>query len=159
MIRRVYSCFSQRFTFSTRSTFSTLKIDHIGIAVRSLAEGNALYHRLLGTPSYKVEAVASEQVSTSFFQVGESKIELLEATGPESAIARFIEKRGEGIHHIAFEVPDIYAEIARLESEGFVALNKVPRRGADNKLVAFLHPKSSGGVLVELCQSMPITSY
>ncbi len=134
--------------------FSTLKIDHIGIAVRNLAEGNALYHRLLGTAHYKVEEVASEQVSTSFFQVGESKIELLEATGPDSAIAKFIEKRGEGIHHIAFEVADIYTEIERLESEGFILLNKVPKRGADNKLVAFLHPKSSGGVLVELCQSI-----
>ncbi len=131
-----------------------MKIDHIGIAVRSLAEGNALYQRLLGTAHYKIEEVASEQVSTSFFQVGESKIELLEATGPESAIARFIEKRGEGIHHIAFEVADIEAEMARLESAGFVVLNKVPRRGADNKLVVFLHPRSSGGVLVELCQSV-----
>lgn len=131
-----------------------MKIDHIGIAVRSLAEGNALYQRLLGTAHYKIEEVASEQVATSFFQVGESKIELLEATGPESAIARFIEKRGEGIHHIAFEVADIEAEMARLESAGFVVLNKVPRRGADNKLVVFLHPKSSGGVLVELCQSI-----
>ena len=108
-----------------------MKIDHIGIAVRSLAEGNALYQRLLGTAHYKIEEVASEQVATSFFQVGESKIELLEATGPESAIARFIEKRGEGIHHIAFEVADIEAEMARLESAGFVVLNKVPRRGAD----------------------------
>ncbi|MEO6759584.1 MAG: methylmalonyl-CoA epimerase [Saprospiraceae bacterium] len=131
-----------------------MKIDHIGIAVRSLAEGNALYARLLGEPHYKIETVASEQVSTSFFQVGESKIELLEATGPDSAIAKFIEKRGEGIHHIAFEVADIQAEIERLEKAGFIALNKVPKRGADNKLVAFLHPKSSGGVLVELCQSI-----
>ncbi len=148
--------------FSTSSifqhTFSTVKIDHIGIAVRNLAEGNALYQRLLGTPHYKIEEVASEQVSTSFFQVGESKIELLEATGPESTIGKFIEKRGEGIHHIAFEVDDIYAEIERLESEGFVALNKVPKRGADNKLVVFLHPKSSGGILVELCQSMEKTA-
>jgi len=131
-----------------------LKIDHIGIAVRNLAESNALYHRLLGTAHYKTEEVAAEQVSTSFFQVGESKIELLEATGPDSAIAKFIEKRGEGIHHIAFEVADIHAEIKRLENEGFVLLNKVPKRGADHKLVAFLHPKSSGGVLVELCQSI-----
>ncbi len=131
-----------------------MKIDHIGIAVRNLAAGNALYQRLLGIPHYKIEAVATEQVTTSFFQVGESKIELLEASGPESAIAKFIEKRGEGIHHIAFEVDDIRAEMARLEAEGFVLLQKEPKRGADNKLVAFLHPKSSGGVLVELCQSM-----
>ena len=131
-----------------------MKIDHIGIAVRNLAEGNALYERLLGAAHYKIETVASEQVSTSFFQVGESKIELLEATGPDSAIAKFIEKRGEGIHHIAFEVTDILAEIARLEGNGFILLNKEPKLGADNKLVAFLHPKSSGGVLVELCQSI-----
>ena len=135
-------------------TSSILKIDHIGIAVRNLAEGNALYHRLLGTAHYKTEAVASEQVTTSFFQVGDSKIELLEASGPESAIAKFIAKRGEGVHHIAFEVDDIRAEMKRLESEGFVLLQTEPRRGADNKLVAFLHPKSSGGVLVELCQSI-----
>lgn len=131
-----------------------MKIDHIGIAVRNLAAGNALYKRLLGTEHYKIETVASEQVSTSFFQVGGSKIELLEATGPDSAIAKFIEKRGEGIHHIAFEVSDIRAEMARLESEGFILLNAEPKRGADNKLVVFLHPKSSGGVLVELCQSI-----
>ncbi len=136
--------------------FFTLKIDHIGIAVRSLADGNALYARLLGTAHYKIEEVASEQVTTSFFQVGESKIELLEATGPESAIAKFLHQRGEGIHHIAFEVADIYAELERLEKEGFVALNKTPKHGADNKLVAFLHPKSCGGVLVELCQAIVV---
>lgn len=131
-----------------------IRIDHIGIAVRNMAESNELFARLLGEAHYKIEAVESEKVATSFFQIGESKIELLEATDPESPIAKFIEKRGEGIHHIAFEVSDIRAEIERLEAEGFVPLNKEPKRGADNKLVAFLHPKSSNGVLVELCQSV-----
>ncbi|MCB0534811.1 MAG: methylmalonyl-CoA epimerase [Lewinellaceae bacterium] len=131
-----------------------LRIDHIGIAVRNMAESNDLFRKLLGEAHYKIEAVASEKVATSFFHIGESKIELLEATDPESPIAKFIEKRGEGIHHIAFEVTDIRAEIDRLEQEGFVPLNREPKRGADNKLVAFLHPKSSNGVLVELCQSI-----
>lgn len=119
-----------------------------------MAESNELFARLLGEAHYKIEAVESEKVATSFFQIGESKIELLEATDPESPVARFIEKRGEGIHHIAFEVSDIRAEIDRLEAEGFIPLNREPKRGADNKLVAFLHPKSSNGVLVELCQSV-----
>lgn len=132
-----------------------LKIDHIGIAVKNMAESNELFAKLLGETHYKIESVDSEKVATAFFRVGESKIELLEASSPESPIARFIEKRGEGIHHIAFEVTDIVAEIARLEREGFVPLNREPKRGADNKLVAFLHPKSSNGVLVELCQSIP----
>ena len=131
-----------------------IRIDHIGIAVRNMAESNDLFARLLGEAHYKIEAVESEKVATSFFQVGESKIELLEATDPESPVAKFIEKRGEGIHHIAFEVSDIRAEIDRLEAEGFIPLNREPKRGADNKLVAFLHPKSSNGVLVELCQSV-----
>ncbi|MFM8489358.1 MAG: methylmalonyl-CoA epimerase [Bacteroidota bacterium] len=131
-----------------------IRIDHIGIAVRNMADSNDLFARLLGEAHYKIEAVESEKVATSFFQVGESKIELLEATDPESPIAKFIEKSGEGIHHIAFEVADIRAEIDRLEAEGFVPLNKEPKRGADNKLVAFLHPRSSNGVLVELCQSV-----
>ncbi len=131
-----------------------IRIDHIGIAVRNMAESNELFARLLGEAHYKMEAVESEKVATSFFQIGESKIELLEATDPESPIAKFIEKRGEGIHHIAFEVSDIQAEIERLEAEGFIPLNRDPKRGADNKLVAFLHPKSSNGVLVELCQSV-----
>jgi methylmalonyl-CoA/ethylmalonyl-CoA epimerase len=131
-----------------------LKIDHIGIAVKDMAESNELFARLLGQAHYKVESVESEKVATSFFHIGESKIELLEASDPESPIAKFIEKRGEGIHHIAFEVTDIYAEIERLEGEGFVPINREPKRGADNKLVAFLHPKSSNGVLVELCQSI-----
>ena len=130
-----------------------LRIEHIGIAVRDLAAGNEIFRKLLGSEHYKTESVESEHVTTSFFQIGASKIELLVATDPESPIAKFIEKRGEGIHHIAFEVEDIRAEIARLEAEGFIALNREPKRGADNKLVAFLHPKSSNGVLVELCQS------
>ena len=131
-----------------------IRIDHIGIAVRDLAAGNDLFEKLLGSAHFKTETVESEHVTTSFFQIGESKIELLVASDPESPIAKFIEKRGEGIHHIAFEVQDIRAEIARLEAEGFIPLNREPKRGADNKLVAFLHPKSSNGVLVELCQSV-----
>lgn len=135
-------------------TIYMIRIDHIGIAVKNMAESNELFARLLGEAHYKIEQVESEKVGTSFFAIGESKIELLEATDPESPIAKFIEKRGEGIHHIAFETDDIYREIARLEAEGFVPLNREPKRGADNKLVAFLHPKSSNGVLVELCQSV-----
>jgi methylmalonyl-CoA/ethylmalonyl-CoA epimerase len=130
------------------------KIDHIGIAVRNMSESNELFRKLLGREHYKLETVESEKVATSFFQMGESKIELLEATDPESPIAKFIEKRGEGIHHIAFEVKDILAEMARLEKEGFTLLSPTPKKGADNKLVVFLHPKSSNGVLVELCQSI-----
>ncbi len=131
-----------------------LRIDHIGIAVRSLADSNELFRKLLGEAHFKLESVASEKVSTSFFNIGESKIELLEADDPESPIAKFIEKRGEGIHHIAFEVDDIRTETQRLINEGFIALNTEPKRGADNKWVVFLHPKSSNGVLVELCQSI-----
>lgn len=131
------------------------KIEHIGIAVKNLKEANALYARLLGTEPYKEEAVESEGVTTSFFQVGETKIELLEASKPDSPIAKFIEKRGEGIHHLAFDVADIKAEMQRLEGEGFQVLNPEPKPGADNKLVCFLHPKTSGGVLVELCQEKP----
>jgi methylmalonyl-CoA/ethylmalonyl-CoA epimerase len=130
------------------------KIEHIGIAVKNLEASNALFEKLLGTPHYKVEAVASEGVRTSFFRSGESKIELLEASGPESAIARFIEKRGEGIHHIAFDVDDIRAEMKRLKESGFQLLSDEPKPGADNKLVCFIHPKSAGGVLVELCQEV-----
>lgn len=130
------------------------KIEHIGIAVKDLEASNDLFAKLLGKPHYKIEEVASEKVKTSFFQTGENKVELLEATDPESPIAKFIEKRGEGIHHIAFEVADIHAEMERLQNEGFRLLNAAPKRGADNKLVCFLHPKSSNGVLVELCQSI-----
>lgn len=131
------------------------KIEHIGIAVKNLAAANDLYTALLGSAPYKTEEVASEGVNTSFFRMGESKIELLEATKEDSAIAKFIEKRGEGIHHIAYDVEDIHAEMTRLEEAGFQLLNKEPKKGADNKLVCFLHPKSSGGVLVELCQEIP----
>lgn len=130
------------------------KIEHIGIAVKKLAAANTVYEALLGVPPYKSESVASEGVATSFFRCGDSKIELLEATNPDSPIAKFIEKRGEGVHHIAFAVDDIEAEINRLKKEGFVVLNQIPKQGADNKLVAFLHPKSSHGVLVELCQEI-----
>ena len=128
------------------------KIEHIGIAVKDLAQSNSLFAALLGTKHYKTEAVESEGVKTAFFQVGDSKIELLEATNPESPIAKFIAKKGEGIHHIAFEVADIYAEVARLKTAGFTILNETPKNGADNKLVVFLHPKSTNGVLIELCQ-------
>jgi methylmalonyl-CoA/ethylmalonyl-CoA epimerase len=130
------------------------KIEHIGIAVKDLSAANKVYEKLMGYEHYKTEEVASEGVTTSFFKCGESKIELLEGTTEESAITKFIEKRGEGIHHIAFAVDDIEAEMARLEKEGFVVLNKEPKRGADNKWVVFLHPKSSHGVLVELCQDV-----
>lgn len=131
-----------------------MKLEHIGIAVKNLEKSNVLFKTLLGKAHYKIEEVASESVKTSFFQTGESKIELLEASNPNSAIAKFIDKRGEGIHHIAFEVDDIYAEMKRLEAEGFRLLNETPKRGADNKLVCFVHPKTANGVLVELCQTI-----
>lgn len=130
------------------------KIEHIGIAVKDLAASNLLFEKLLGVPSYKQEEVASEGVKTSFFQSGPNKIELLEATNPDSPIAKFIEKKGEGIHHIAFDVKNIVEEIARLKAEGFTVLNETPKQGADNKLVAFLHLKGTNGVLIELCQEM-----
>jgi methylmalonyl-CoA/ethylmalonyl-CoA epimerase len=132
------------------------KIEHIGIAVNSLETSNLLFEKLLGTPPYKSEEVASEGVKTSFFLSGPNKIELLEATTPDSPIAKFLDKKGEGIHHIAFDVTDIVAEIARLKAEGFTVLNEIPKKGADNKLVAFLHPKGTNGVLIELCQEMGI---
>ncbi|UYQ93207.1 methylmalonyl-CoA epimerase [Chitinophaga horti] len=131
-----------------------LKVEHIGIAVRSLADAVPLYEKLLNTNCYKQEAVQSEAVQTAFLQQGETKIELLEATAPESAIAKFIDKKGEGIHHIAFEVADIHAEMQRLAAEGFVLLNEQPKRGADNKLICFVHPKNTHGVLVEICQEI-----
>jgi methylmalonyl-CoA/ethylmalonyl-CoA epimerase len=133
---------------------SMLKIEHLGIAVKDLEAANSLYAKLLGKPHYKVETVASENVDTSFFQVGESKIELLAATSPDSAIAKYIDKKGEGIHHIAFAVADIETEVERLKVEGFVPISDKPKKGADNKLVFFFHPKSTGGVLVELCQEI-----
>ncbi len=129
-----------------------LKVEHIGIAVKDLENSNALFEKLFGKSQYKIESVASEGVNTSFFQMGETKIELLEAETEDSAIAKFIEKRGEGIHHIAFEVEDIYAEMDRLKKEGFTLLNTEPKHGADNKLICFVHPRSANGVLIELCQ-------
>jgi methylmalonyl-CoA/ethylmalonyl-CoA epimerase len=131
-----------------------VRLEHIGIAVKDLTASNELFEQLLGTPSYKIEEVESEHVKTSFFKTGESKIELLEATAPESAIAKYVEKRGEGIHHIAFEVEDIHAEMERLRAQGYQLLNEQPKRGADNKLVCFVHPKTANGVLVELCQTI-----
>jgi len=130
------------------------KIEHIGIAVSDMAAATDIYERLLNTKVYKTEAVATEGVNTAFLQTGPNKIELLEATSPDGPIAKFIEKRGEGIHHIAFDVTDIRAEMARLKAEGFTLLNEEPKRGADNKLVCFVHPKGTNGVLVELCQGI-----
>ncbi|CAL2090077.1 methylmalonyl-CoA epimerase [Tenacibaculum sp. 190524A05c] len=130
------------------------KIEHIGIAVKSIEKSNTLFASLFGEEHYKIEEVASEGVKTSFFKTGPNKIELLEATKPDSPIAKFIEKKGEGIHHIAFAVDNIESEIKRLQNEGFTVLNEVPKKGADNKLVAFLHPKTTNGVLIELCQDI-----
>ncbi|WP_212001636.1 methylmalonyl-CoA epimerase [Chitinophaga sp. HK235] len=131
-----------------------LKVEHIGIAVESLAVSVPLFEKLLNTPCYKQEEVSTEQVQTAFFQQGETKIELLEATGPDSAIAKFLAKKGAGMHHIAFEVADIHAEMARLKEEGFVLLHETPKKGADNKLICFLHPKNTNGVLIEICQEI-----
>lgn len=130
------------------------KIEHIGIAVKNLDEANKIYEQLLGTPPYKMETVDSEGVNTSFFKTGESKVELLQATEEESAITKFIAKKGEGIHHIAFAVKDIYKEIKRLKEEGYTIINESPKKGADNKLVCFVHPKNTKGVLIELCQEI-----
>jgi len=130
------------------------KIEHIGIAVKNLETSNQLFTSLLGTPPYKIESVKSEGVQTSFFKAGPNKIELLEAQSKDSPISKFIEKKGEGIHHIAFEVENIEEEIARLKKEGFTMINESAKKGADNKLIAFLHPKSSNGVLIELCQEI-----
>lgn len=129
-----------------------LKIEHIGIAVKNLETSNEIFSKLFKKSHYKEEEVTSEGVKTSFFQLADSKIELLEATNSESPIAKFVEKKGEGIHHIAFEVSDILAEMKRLEKEGFTLLNAEPKNGADNKLVCFLHPKTTNSVLIELCQ-------
>ena len=130
------------------------KIEHIGIAVKNLETANERYTKLFGAPPYKIEKVESEGVNTSFFKSGPNKIELLEATNPDSPIAKFIEKKGEGIHHIAFAVDDIFAEVIRLKNDGFIVLNESPKKGADNKLIVFLHPKSTNGVLIELCQEI-----
>lgn len=130
------------------------KIEHIGIAVKDFNVSINLYENLLGINCYKKEDVSSESVTTAFFKIGESKIELLGATSPESVIAKFIDKKGEGIHHIAFEVSDIFLEIERLKKLGFVFVNDVPKKGADNKLICFVHPKNTNGVLIELCQEI-----
>ena len=129
------------------------KVEHIGIAVKDLNISISLYEQLLGSPCYKTESVASEQVDTAFFLQDHTKIELVASTDPQGVIAKFIEKKGEGLHHIAFEVPDIVAEMARLKNAGFTLLNEQPKKGADNKLVCFIHPKNCNGVLIELCQS------
>jgi methylmalonyl-CoA/ethylmalonyl-CoA epimerase len=130
------------------------KIEHLGIAVSDLKAANELFEKLLGKAPYKEEAVAGEGVLTSFFQVGETKVELLQARREDSPIAKFISKKSEGVHHIAFDVEDIYAEMARLKAAGFEILNETPKAGADNKLIVFLHPKTTNGVLVELCQGV-----
>ena len=130
------------------------KIEHIGIAVKNLELSNHIFEKLLNSPSYKMEEVLSEGVRTSFFANGPNKIELLEATNEDSHIAKYIKKKGEGVHHIAFAVDNIVAEIARLKKEGFIILDETPKKGADNKLVAFIHPKSANGILVELCQEI-----
>ncbi len=135
-----------------------LKIEHIGIAVKELAASIPLFEKLLAAPCYKTEEVDSEHVNTAFFKKGDTKIELLESTAPDGVIARFIDKKGEGIHHIAFEVADIEAEMKRLQADGFVLLNETPKAGADNKLVCFLHPKGTNGVLVELCMERKVQS-
>jgi methylmalonyl-CoA/ethylmalonyl-CoA epimerase len=130
------------------------KVEHIGIAVKDLNKSNELFSKLFGKDHYKIEKVDSEKVSTSFFMLGETKIELVESTSNDSAIAKFIDKKGEGIHHIAYEVTDILKEMNRLKQEGFELLNNEPKKGADNKLICFLHPKGTNGVLVELCQEI-----
>lgn len=137
-----------------RYIWNMVKIDHIGIAVKDLAASIPLFEQMLQSPCYKTEEVASEKVKTAFFAAGESKIELLESTDPEGVIARFIAKKGEGMHHIAFEVADIQAEIKRLEDAGFELLHPVPKLGADNKWVSFLHPRTTNGILVEICQEI-----
>jgi methylmalonyl-CoA/ethylmalonyl-CoA epimerase len=131
-----------------------MKIEHIGIAVKDLATSVPLFEKLLNSQCYKTEKVESEKVNTAFFNTGGSKVELLENAGPAGVIATFLEKRGEGVHHIAFEVDDITAEMNRLAREGFVLLNKEPKRGADNKMVCFLHPRGTNGVLIELCMEI-----
>ena len=130
------------------------KIEHIGIAVKNLTNSIDIYQKLLNTDCYKTELVESEAVNTAFFKTGDNKIELLAATSPDSTIAKYIEKKGEGIHHIAFAVDDILEEMERLRNEGFVLLNDQPKKGADNKMVCFVHPKDTNGVLIELCQEI-----
>lgn len=130
------------------------KIEHVGIAVNDLNQAIDVYQKLLNTDCYKTERIESEQVNTAFLKVGENKIELLEATSADSPIAKFLEKKGEGVHHIAFEVDDILAEMERLHGEGFVLLSESPKKGADNKMICFVHPKNTNGVLIELCQEI-----
>ncbi len=146
---KVFTEFAKTFTINR---LVMQKIEHIGIAVRSLTDAVPLFEKLLNTSCYKTESVESEKVNTAFFQTGPNKIELLESSDPDGVIAKYIEKKGEGIHHIAFDVADIEAEMERLKKEGFVLLNEKPKPGADNKLVCFLHPKHTNGVLIELCQ-------
>ena len=141
------------FTFVQRIYMQ--KIEHIGIAVKDLEQAIETYSQLLGTDCYKMESVESEYVDTAFFKVGVNKIELLQATNTDSAIAKFIDKKGEGIHHIAFDVVDIVSEMARLKAAGFILLNDTPKKGADNKLICFIHPKGTNGTLIELCQEIP----
>ena len=130
------------------------KVEHIGIAVESLAEAIPRYEKLLNTPWYKTELVENERVNTAFFKTGENKVELLESTDPDGVIAKFIAKKGQGLHHIAFEVDDIVAEMRRLQQAGFTLLQEEPKKGADNKLICFLHPQSTQGVLIEICQEI-----
>ena len=131
-----------------------LKIEHLGIAVKNAADSKSVFEKLLSAEAYKEEAVESEGVKTIFYQLGESKLELLEATDPSSAISKYLDKNREGFHHLALAVDDIYAEIKRLKKEGFIFINETPKKGADNKLIAFIHPKSANGILLELCQDM-----
>jgi len=131
-----------------------IKIDHIGIAVKNLSTSISIFETLMATACYKVEEVDSEKVTTAFLKNGETKVELIEGSEPDGVIARFIEKKGEGLHHIAFEVEDIYVEMERLKKEGFILLSEQPKNGADNKLVCFLHPKTTNGLLIEICQQI-----
>jgi len=135
-----------------------LKVEHIGIAVRTLADSVPLFEKLLKSQCYKTEMVETEKVNTAFFKTGDTKIELLESIEANGVVSKFIEKKGEGLHHIAFEVEDILSEMERLKNEGFILLNDKPKKGADNKLVCFLHPKSTNGVLIELCESIKSSS-
>lgn len=131
-----------------------LKVEHIGIAVKDLSASIQLFEKLFNTDCYKVEDVAAEKVNTAFFKIGDTKIELVASSSEDGVIAKYVEKKGEGMHHIAFDVEDIYAEMKRLAEEGFTLLNDTPKKGADNKLVCFLHPKGTNGVLIELCQEI-----
>lgn len=151
-IIRVFDYFEYSSEHSKPSHF--MHIDHIGIAVKNLDDAIRVYEKLLNTPCYKRETVESENVDTAFFRTGESKVELLGAASPESVIAKYVDKQGEGMHHVAFEVDDIRAEMKRLKNEGFTLLNEKPKEGADRKLVAFVHPKDNHGVLIELCQAI-----